>query len=156
MVLAKKPFIKVVMATLLIAGCGGKGGVVRQCGSPCPHITPKTISKQSLLETYRASAIGRDLPLKAQEAAARALQDLLRTGDYRHETRWQLPNLPEYVGSAKGHFSLLTVRQEKAVPCITYFQEIIYSDKTLRAHGKACRQRSGLWRIIEEHPFGTR
>tara|TARA_A100000171_G_scaffold51739_1_gene67094 strand:+ start:2152 stop:2619 length:468 start_codon:yes stop_codon:yes gene_type:complete len=154
----KKVAIGVVICTFLLqTGCTDPDrGVRHQCGSPCPHKTPEKISRTSLLEVYRASALGRDLPLAAQVAASRALQDLLETGDYDHDSRWQLPHLTEHRHAPKGRFILQTARREKGVPCITFKQEIDYSDKKLKGHGKACQSASGLWRIVEEWPYGTR
>lgn len=136
--------------------------LVPRCGSPCPHITPQSISRASLLEAYRASALGRDLPLDAQVAASRALQDLLRTGDYRHDSRWQLPPPPKCRLFSngellpKGRFLLVSVRHHPKTSCITYRQDIVFPHKVLRGHGTACRAPSGLWRIVEEHPYGIR
>lgn len=150
-------FVLSVFSILLISGCdGNQTGVLHQCGSPCPHITPHSVAPSSLLDSYRASALGRDLSPENQIAASRALQELLRTGDYRREIRWGLPDLPEFDGSPKGRFSLISGRQERKTACLTYFQEIIFPHKTLQGHGKACREHSGLWRIVEEHPYGIR
>lgn len=141
---------------IILAGCQSSHERERQCGTPCPHISPKPLAEASLIEAYRASALGRDLSPPAQIAASRALQDLLVTGDDRHDSRWFVPSHSGRNKLPRGRFSLIQAGHEKGVACITYRQEIIFPEKKRISHGKACRDRAGVWRIIEEFPYAIR
>lgn len=146
---------KYLICTGLMAFLGGCADTLcdqtpRQCGSPCPHLMPQAMDEDTLLGSYQASALGRKLERDNQVAAAKVLQNLLRTGALEETFCWQPRGA--CAGDVFGSFRIFHPTRQGSAHCLDYLQTLTL-DKVYKAKGTACRGVNGTWRIVEEIPY---
>lgn len=149
-----KKYLTGLMFGLALGGCAGggcEGDGPRNCGSPCPHLMPLAVDEDTLLAAFKASALGRRLTREDQISASRVLQNLLRTGPLEETFVWHARGACE--SGPHGSFKVFHPTTQGSASCLNYIQTVTVEDQTHTAHGTACREYNGTWRVIREIPY---
>lgn len=156
---AMKGIVSAMLAVALLAGCansdmgtkqtggavlGGIGGAVAgaQFGKGTGQLATTAIG--ALLGAYIGSEVGKSLDKADQQAANQAGQRAFESAPSGSPVAWNNPD--------SGHSGTVTPTRtyyDGSQPCREYQTTVTIDGKTENAHGTACRQADGSWRVVK-------
>lgn len=151
-----KPVLTALTALAVLGGCttdrgpkeiggavigGAAGGLL---GSQIGHGTGQLVATAAgvFLGAWLGSEIGRSLDENDRREAERSAQAALESSPDGRPSTWQNPN--------SGHSGSTTPTRtydSASGPCREYTTSVVIDGKTQSAHGTACREPDGSWRI---------
>ena len=126
--------------TLIGAGLGALVG--SQIGSGSGQLVAVAVG--ALAGAYVGGEVGKSLDRADRLAMERTSQGALETNRTGQASSWQNPD--------SGHGGTVTptktYQTASGANCREYQQTVTIDGKTERAHGRACRQSDGTWKIV--------
>jgi surface antigen len=132
---------KQTAGTLLGAGLGALAG--SQIGSGKGQLV--AVALGALGGAFLGSEVGKSLDKADRAALGRSTEQALESGPSGQAVSWRNPDSGNY-GSVTPEPA---IRQSSGAYCREYQQTIIVGGQTEQAHGRACRQPDGTWKIIQ-------
>lgn len=151
-----KKFIPLVMVAFLVGACGDRGGQKQTAGtllgaglgalagSQIGSGRGQLVALGALGGAFLGSEIGKSLDRADRAALGSSTQRALQSGPSGQAVSWSNPDSGNY-GSVTPEPA---VRRSSGEYCREYQQTIIVGGQTEQAHGRACRQPDGTWKII--------
>jgi len=149
-----------VCTALALAGCAREGGRGPSTGEVIGSVTGAVVGGVvgnelgggSRIATGAGSAIGAligreigaELSRRSQQRMARTTQDTLENNETGETSRWDNPDAEE-----KGAVTPTeTYQRDDGRYCREFQQTVVIGGETKQAHGTACRQPDGSWKIV--------
>ncbi len=127
--------------TLLGAGLGALAG--SQIGSGKGQLV--AVALGALGGAFLGSEIGKSLDNADRAALGQSTQNALESGPSGQAVSWRNPDSGNY-GTVVPEPA---IRQSSGAYCREYQQTIVIGGQTEQAHGRACRQEDGTWKIVQ-------
>lgn len=149
----------ILAAALVVAGCTDQVGPMTAGGALVGAAAGGLVGSQFgggagaaamtglgvLLGAVLGSEVGKSLDRADQLAMERATQRALETASSGQSSSWRNPD----SGNAGTVTALRTVQRSDGGFCREYQQAITVGGRAEQAHGTACRQPDGSWRITQ-------
>jgi len=148
-------------AALALAGCAREGGrgpsggeiVGSVAGAVVGGVVGSEISNGSRIATSAGSAVGAligremgaEMSRRSRERMASTTQETLENNETGQTSTWDNPDTEEH-----GSVTPTETRQrDDGRYCREFQQTVVIGGETKQAHGTACRQPDGSWKIVD-------